>query len=223
MVLCWQVAKTQIFVPDQSFYFFDKFKSGTVFFENDQIAQAKFNYNLFSQRMEFFDPENEDRLLNLIVSPNLTHIEIEKTIFVPVEPTGFAVVVQDGPVTLLRKKRLFEELDKTRGGYEVPNSTAAVTNSASIYVGIQTVHGIGSHRLLPVSIATKTREEQRFYFMKNRVTYTASRRNFLRLYTEIRPQLEKFLKENKVDFKNEEHLRGITRYANSLLIAKERS
>jgi hypothetical protein len=211
----WLFAKTQEVSSVERPYFYGEFKFGTVFFSDGRASRAMLNYNFVSQKMQFLDHQNNDRVLDLVHSPDITHIEIGSDIFVPVENFWFGFVIQDGPISLLKRKRVIVEASKS-GGYGTPNSTAAADNIGSLQVSGAAVGQI-QYNFAP---ATKTRVEQRFYLMKDRKTYVASRRNFLRLYPEVRPQLERFFKENRIDFKNEQHLRGLSMYANSLLMAQ---
>ena len=191
-------------------YFFDEFKLGTVFFSNGEQAKAMLNYNFVSQQMQFLNHENNNEVLNLVRQPNLTHIEIGNDIFVPAGNKGFAWVVQDGPISLLYSKKVVVQNVKS-GGYGDLSPTAAGDNINSIF-------GVGIVYQFPPN--TRTRTEERFYLMKNKKVYAATRRNYLALYSEIKPQLEQFLKEHRVDFKNEQHLRGLSKFANGLLLAK---
>jgi len=206
-------AKTQNTIEVKP-YFYDEFKLGTVFFSEGTPVRARLNYNFVTQEMQFLNHQNNDEILNLVRTPKMTHIEIGSDIFVPVESRGFAHVIVDGPITLLQKKRVFVEADR-KGLYGTPTSTAAVETPDNFFE-----RGLTGQRFTNFVFDTKTRTELKLYFMKNNRVYTASRRNFLRLYSEIRPQLEKYLSEHDVDFRNDEHLRGLTRFANNLLIAK---
>jgi len=217
LTIGWLSAKTQETVSVEKPYFFDEFKRGTVFFSNNEAATAMLNYNFVSQQVQFLDHQNDNQILDLVRQPNLTHIKIENTTFVPVDRVGFAAVIQDGPVTLLHRKRVFVERDKT-GGYGIPNSAAAVDNLESL--GTETTDRGGLRLFNEFPIATKTRVENHFYLMKNNRVHGATRRNYIRLYSEVRPQLERFINEHSVDFRNEQHLRGLSKFANGLLLAE---
>jgi hypothetical protein len=196
-------------------YFYDEFKIGTVHFSQGDPARARLNYNFVDQNMEFVNHQDNDAILVLVRQPNMTHIEIGNDIFVPVENRGFAQVIMDGPVTLLRKKRIHVEGDKT-GGYGQPNTTASVANVSTL-PGQSGVQAFINYQFPP---SVKTRTELSFYLMKNNRVFSATRKNYLRLYSEIKPQLEEYLKQHKVDFKDEDHLRNFSKFANSLMMAK---
>jgi len=207
-------------------YFYDEFRPGTVFFTEGAPVQALMNYSFVSQNMLFVNPNNPNETLSLVRQPNMTHIEIGYDIFVPVQPHGFAHVISDGPVTLLLRKRIFLEADR-RGAYGMPTNTGTVNtlSSFSSIIGASgdLPDGAGSRTLTiahnSLEVTTRTRTEQRFYLMRDRVAVPATRRNFLNLYREIRPQLETFIRENSINFRNEQHVRSLTIFANSQLMA----
>jgi hypothetical protein len=81
--------------------------------------------------------------------------------------------------------------------------------------------GVGSSGTLQhLKLLIEYRIDREYWLMKNRNVYPATRRNFLRLYSEVRPQLETFMRENNINFRDEQHLRSLTMFANSLLITE---
>jgi hypothetical protein len=200
------VAQTNTDFFSERVYFYDEFQLGTAYFSEGNPVRVRLNYNFVTQEMQFLNHQDNDAILILISDPKMTHIKIGNDIFVPVEKQGFAQVIVDGPIALLRKKRVFVE-GLTRG-YGATNTTVAMTSLNSIS------YKDGTYEFPAV---TKTRTVLSFYLMKNNRIYAATRKNFLRLYSEIKPQLKKFLSENKIDFKNEAHLRGLTKFCNNLL------
>jgi hypothetical protein len=196
-------------------YFYDEFKSGIAFFSSGEVSVAEFNYNFVLQEMQFLDRRNNNQILNLVRQSSLTHIEIGKDIFVPAGKTGYAVVIQDGPVTLMKKRHLIRYAKKT-GAYGTSATTASIDLVDYLSTGVDLVTSQSTQFFNP---EYSYLEKNEYFLMKNKKTYTATRKNFLRLFSEIKPQLEKFISENNIDFRNEQHLRGLTKYANSLLLA----
>jgi len=166
--------------------------------------------------MHFLNPEDEEDVLNLQRTPRVTHVEVEREIFVPVGKKGFAQVIQIGQVTLLRKKHFLRESKKI-GAYGIHSKTAAIDMLASFNAGDAATHTAPATRLeVPVTYDIKTE----FFLMKDGNIQVATRRNFLRVFREIRPQIELFLAEHQVNFNDVQHLRGLTRFGNNLLAAK---
>jgi hypothetical protein len=236
------VIQTQtIYTTTSNHRFYDEFQYGNAFFTEGDPVRARFNYNFVLEEMEFLNQQNNDQILTLVRKPNITHIEIGHDIFVPIERGGWAVVIQDGPVSLLGKRHFIRRETRRRGAYGTSLATSGAYSLTSLSavsefanpgamaggtrVGAVTDRGalgggannapMVQHLQPPVDYRVETKH----WLMKDRKVYSATRRNFLRLYHEIRPQLEAFINENRIDFKDEQHLRGLTRFANSLVMA----
>ena len=208
-------AQAQTLFSEENTFFNDEFKLGFVYFLDGEVGSAKLNYNFVLQKMQFID-ENENQILNLPQNRNISHIIIGTDIFVPVGRQGFAVVIQNGPVTLLRKKHLVRE-ERQKGAFGMPTATAAVDVVTqfdfSSQAGLSSAPTTMNHRRFDYLAITE------YFLMRDRTAHPTTRRNFLRVYREVRTQLEAFMQKNTIDFGNEQHLQGLTRFANSLLMA----
>jgi len=215
LAFCW-VGQAQTLFSEENTFFNNEFKLGFVYFLDGEVGSAKLNYNFVLQNMQFVDEEN-NQILNLPHDRNISHIIIGNNIFVPVGRQGFAVVIQSGPITLLRKKHLVRE-ERQKGAFGTPTTTAAVDVVTqfdfSSMAGLSTAPTNINHRQFNYLAINE------YFLMKNRTTHVATRRNFLRLYRDVRPELERFMNTNNIDFQNEQHLRGLTMFANSLLMAR---
>jgi hypothetical protein len=230
----WLMAYSQ---SGTSPYFYEEFRKGKVFFTEGNPVEAIFNYSFVLEEMQFLDPEDNDQILTLVRRPNMTHIEIGRDIFVPVDRQGWALVLQDGPVTLLQKKHIIP-LDK-KGPYGVPLNTSGaqiVSNLGSVMDASYILGNVGGGQArregssvfdrsavgLSQLQLENVKTEIRHWLMRDQRVFPATRQSFLRVYSEVRPQLERFFEDNRVDFGNEQHLRSLTRYANSLLATKQK-
>jgi len=211
--------KAQSEASQEKPFFYDEFRLGTVFFSEGTPVNANLNYNFVLQKMQFLNHQDNNAILNLVRQPNLTHIEIGNDIFVPIGDQGFAHVIQDGPITLLKRKRVDVIRKRGEGAYGAPTSTSAVYTPTSLRTSTISGHqSVQSFNEFPPQTNYTVRTH--FFLMKDNKVHSASRRNFLRIYDEVKLQLEIFLRENNVDFRNEQHLRSLTRYANNLLMAR---
>ena len=228
-------------------YFYEEFREGQVFFSEGNPVKVKLNYSFVLEEMEFLDHQNNNQILTMVRKPNMTHIEIGNDVFVPVDRQGWAVVIQSGPIVLLEKRHFIPRNKTGAYGVELttsgaqnisnmelvvdaassagsspvmsaPTGSGQVVTTSNVGIGSD-AGGIGGGSNPHRTFATDNfKVEPRFYLMKDRVIYPATRRNFLRLYSSVGRQLEQFIRENRVNFNNEAHLRGLTRYANSLLM-----
>ncbi|MCL2412696.1 MAG: hypothetical protein FWC98_00980 [Bacteroidales bacterium] len=203
---------------DKRVFFYDTFQRGTAFFLDGTFSVAMLNYNFVSGEIQFIN-HLDGSILNLVRDPGLSHIEIQNEIFVPVD-RGFAVMILDGPVALLQKDRITLRR-RTTGALGIETNTATGQEDVSLVsiVSLPTAREFETSTERNPHLINH-RIETTFFLMKDQKVYSATRRNFLRLYREVRPQLETFIRENNVDFRNEQHLRGLTMFANSLLMAR---
>jgi hypothetical protein len=155
----------------------------------------------------------------LVRQPDLVYIAINDEIFVPVD-RGYALMILDGPIALLQNEQI-KYRKRTTGAMGIETNTSIGTDDLHL-ASIVELPTTTEFREAPGKRASDINLliETVFYLMKDQKIYAATKRNYLRLYPEIKPQLEKFLSENKIDFKNEQHLRGLSKYCNSLLMAK---
>ena len=205
-------ARAQNTITTENPYFYDEFKDGTVFFLSGERADARFNYHFVLEVMQFLDRQNNNQILNLSHKSDFTHIQIGNDIFVPLKKQGFAFVTQDGPVTLLEKKRLVG-MEKKRGAYGTPGTSASIDVVGQLATGV-----VGSQSVSLLAPEYDYLVLEKYYLMKNRKVYAATKRNYLRLYPQIRSQLEQYLSVYKVNFNNGEQLRSLSRYCNDLLM-----
>ncbi|MCL2414100.1 MAG: hypothetical protein FWC94_02460 [Bacteroidales bacterium] len=211
--------------------FYGEFKEGYVFFTDGDPINALLNYHFVLREMQFIDPQNGN-LFNLSRNLEITHIEIGEDIFVPIRREGWGVVILNGTVALLEETRYFPESRRRVYGTSIAGTSPASTNlrnlsgAGLVAAGLCSAGaGIGGGAVGTSSIThstppTEYRVETQYWLMKNRNAYAATRRNFLRVFHEVRPQLEAFISENNIDFRNEQHLRGLTLFANSLLMQR---
>jgi len=213
-LLCWLFGQAQSETTRERPFFHDEFRLGTVFFSEGNTVRAMLNYNFVSQEMQFLNHLENDAILDLVRQPNLTHVEIGDDVFVPVG-RGFAHIIRGGPVMLLKRKHIDIVAGRGRGAYGSSTNTAAVRTPPYLIGGIG---GATAANFTNLPLETEYRVRLHFYLMKNGSIYSATRRNFLRVYREVRPQLEAFMRDNTIDFSNERHLLGLTNFANSLLL-----
>jgi len=229
-LISWLFSQAQInHITTTNPLFYDEFREGIVFFAEADPVSTNLNYNFVTQEMLFID-HNTNAILTLTRRQDMTHIEIGNDIFVPIRRGGWALVIQNGSVALLEDTR-FVPMAKRRGAYGTPLTTSGAYTVSSLGAGsIIGVGGYANHagiggganssQLLNIEYPIEYRIDRGHWLIRDRNIYAATRRNFLRVFHEVRPQLETFIRENNIDFRNEQHLRGLTMFANSLLMTK---
>ena len=216
-LICGLVAHAQQAGASQpgGLFLYSEFQQGMVYFLDGTRSTALMNYNFTAREMQFIDPQQGGQIMNVVRHPDLSHIQINDDIFVPIANAGYALVILDGPVALLKKQNITSRR-VVRGAFGIPTETIRVGEvpfgtSTGEFQEVSAMHNAPDFE-------TNYRTEITFFLMKDRNVQAANRRNFLRFYREVRPQLEAFMRENSIDFRDEQHLRGLTRFANSLLL-----
>ena len=193
--------------------------------------------------MHFIDFFNEQRLTKLITSSNMTHIRIGNHIFIPLEENEWAMLIEDGRVALLEKRRLapvgraggygmtiltgaaesHTNLENVMGSSEFlgfrTSSNAGLTHSIEDWIQI----GVDADNPLVVRLPTEVdfRIETTYYVMKDYKTYfAATARNFLALDPQIKPQIQEYLRRReRFSFSDVRDLTGLVVHCNNLLAA----
>ncbi|MCL2414634.1 MAG: hypothetical protein FWC94_05205 [Bacteroidales bacterium] len=215
-------------------FLYDEFQRGQVFFIEGDPVDVKINFNILDRDMQFINPKNNDQILFLVRDPNITHIEIGYDIFVLIDREGWALVVQYGPLSLLRTMRPVRE--RSRGPYGTPLATSRTQelshlNMSNLSFVLSLGSGLGSSSAgATVSAAAYSqplsalperegfRIETAYWLTRDFQTYRpATRRNFLRLCPNISPQIEELLSQHRADFNNIEDLQALVRFSNFLL------
>ena len=224
-------------------YLYDGFQQGQAFFIEGDPVEARFNYNILLQEMQFIDPRDSTQLWSLAIQPNMTYIQIGNDAFVRLDREGWALVVQDeGPIALLQTMRLVPK-DK-KGAYGVPLTTSGAQIVSLSAVGSFTgamasvdAGKISDHAAItnpdPIVDRSNISEsgafaglnmlqnfklETYYWIVRNwEAYYPATRRNFLNRNPEIASQTRRFISEHNVNFYNPEDLKRLVRHSNNLL------
>jgi len=173
----------------------------------------------------------------------MTHIRIGNHIFIPLEENEWAMLIEDGRVALLEKRRLapvgrtggygmtiltgaaesHTNLENVMGSSEFlgfrTSSNAGLTHSIDDWIQI----GVNADNPLVVRLPTEVdfRIETTYYVMKDYKTYfAATARNFLALDPQIKPQIQEYLRRReRFSFSDVRDLTGLVVHCNNLLAA----
>ncbi len=202
---------SDVIQKDRRVFFFDGFTGGSVVFKDGTRSSGDLNYNLLSQKIQF---RQDDKVLDLSTpASEIDYVQIANLYFIPYQ-NEFLVAIERNNVALLYSRSVFLEGEKI-GAYNTENTTGAQDNMNAL--DLEQGGSFGMVYLLP---QTKIKITERFYLRKNNKTVIATKKNYLKLYPEIKPQIEEFLSQHKVNFNNEADLRGLSKYCDSLMFAK---
>jgi hypothetical protein len=193
-------------------FFYDRFQRGTVHFADGRVAAAMLNYNFVREDMQFLEGAGEqERILSLARRPIFLRIQINEDVFVPLTK-GYAVMVLDGPVALLQRRSII--LSKgDLGSHAIVNPDSR----GDLPLGFSRRDFDETSTVLRISPEVRYQIKYHFYLMKDGKIYPANKKNYLKLYSEIKPQMQQLLSEYKIDFSNIDHLRRLSEFGNNKL------
>lgn len=187
-----------------SIYRFSEFTSGRLTFVAGKSQERKFNYNLFTGKMDFIDDHGDTLTLNYARELRLVTIGSRVFYFDPAE--GYIEVILQMPLSLGVRKVFFAAIKETVAddGYGVASHTTSSTRSfrGAVTAGV-------------INVDNLYKKEAYYFFIDQRSNlYQANKLSLLRLFDDHRKEIKAYLKKNNVDFKNEQHLMALVRFCN---------
>lgn len=184
-------------VPAEALYVFPAFKNGTVYFRDASVSAQKLNYQIMLGEMQFIAP-NGDTLA--IAEPAIIkNIVIDTTVFY-YDKAYLQHVAQIDSFKLAVNEVFIQAPYRTRGGYDVPTATSAI----STYSSISAVTGMPR---LQVRKDVQVQKISNYYIGdKFNHFYRVDKKSFLSLFNSKKEAIQEYLKNNKVDFFNQDDL-----------------
>lgn len=187
-------------------YALPEFSYGVVYFKDGSEARGSLNYNYLSSTLQFDD---NGVIKDVVGQNNILMVDIGQTRFVPAGK-GLAEIIFDGDeISLLRNRRIVQS-DKKSAGYGGKSSTSAVQNVSS-YSSSGSTSGAGSNAAVTTDLATEVEFKRidEFFLLKALKTTTASKSGFYKYFPDLKPEIDKFISENNVDFSSENDIKQL--------------
>ena len=122
--------------------------------------------------------------------------------------TGFGLVLaQKGLRSLSVKKNIIAKDPPKKGAYGSRSETTAITQYNSI-------SSSGTEILLPVEVELRT--SLTYYLVEGTKVNIATKKNFLKMFSNHKKTIEEYLKTNKINFDKEEDLIQLFNYCVNL-------
>jgi hypothetical protein len=194
-------------IPITDIYTYAEFKMGEVSLKNGTAANVKLNYNSVFGEMQYIDPKNGDTL-SLAEEKNIKFIAIEKDTFYFDE--GWLELIGGTSTVRIAKKKLLEITNREKiGAMEVAGFGAIETYNK--YTGSQHMKDLVAKEKLTFT------EHVSYYFGDRFNHYSrANRKGLLKLYGDSSEKIDKWISENKIDLSNEDDLKKLSVYLQSL-------
>jgi hypothetical protein len=183
------------------FYRFPQFSKAILFYKGGtQKAGQQFNYNILSATMQFIDPAG--KIFNIDDPANIDSVVFENTVFVYND--GFMEIVSRTGSIMLLKKIIIKTREEKIGALGLPAQSSPIDN-ISIYSAETNAYN------LTINADVVVTENVSWYWMdNNRTLLKASKGNLLKLLPAGRQgAAETYIKENKINFENENDLKQL--------------
>lgn len=203
-------------------YLLDEFSDGEIYYDNGSVIEAKMNYNILLNAIQFYD--SDGNLQSLSYDPSLDSIAMGDHMIKPFEKFGFMEVFHDdeSPLLLHRNIRVFSET-LVQGAYGSTDRTAKTERVTAIAGIADAGRGIGFNNdfLVPNRegdlIEVSMTFHQTFYFpYGDEYIELSNRRAVIRAFPDYQKELNGFFKENKIDFDSPDSLKSLTAFLQSL-------
>lgn len=191
-------------------FLFDKFEKGTLFFKDGTRGESLFNYNTVDEKLVFISP---DSAVMEIANPSKTTIaKIGERVFEHVRNGMYYERIEVAPNTLLYVRWHSTMLSEGKAGAYGTKSTASSVESKS------SMYGTSGYAELSVneSFAVKSKNN---YFMKvkNKFKNVTDVSSFVKLFKENKEDVEKYIKEENIDWGNLEDVKKTVAYCSKYI------
>jgi len=182
------------FAMSSSRYLFPQFEDARVFLKNEATT-AKMNYNALTGQMDFINDDGEI----VTLSSNAQLILFGKRAFKNT-PKGYVEVISDNPglSELLLHKRYKATGNKRTSAYGMPDETSSLGSFYSVHVN----QGISLNLNEEVTYTVT----DTYYIFAAGKYLLANKAGFTKAFGKQRPGLDKYLKEEPVNFSKQEDL-----------------
>jgi hypothetical protein len=184
------------YFPRAECYRYPEFITGKVLFKDGTYTEARFNYNILFGEMQFIQHRdtlsiaNANRISLVILDPDTFYYD-----------QGYLEILFNKHPVEIALKHYVKIVDiKKSGGYGTTSSTSAISSYGSISAST------GYHKL-QVSEDIVVREEKEYYIRAFGKGFELLRKNaVLQAFPEEEENIKQYLKEHKIDFRNEEDI-----------------
>ena len=193
-------------VPLNEIYRYPEFTMAEITMKSGAVARAKVNYNSIFSEMQFIDVTGDT--LSIADEKNIREIAVGKDTFYFAET--WVELTNNYNTMKIARHKLIEMMNKEKiGAMGIPGFGAIETNSKS---------SMSQHLRDLVANEKLTYTERITYFIGDRFNHfsKANKKGLMKIYHSKEKEIEKYLQENKVDFNNEDDLKKLSAYLQTL-------
>ncbi|WPP49944.1 hypothetical protein [Catalinimonas niigatensis] len=197
-------------IPANERYRFENFRQGEVLFQNGTQANARLNYNLLIEEMQFVDITGDT--MSLADEHLIKRIKLGENIFYYDEKSGFVEVIGDyTPVKLSIHQKFTTVNAEKMGAY----GQSSAVSSIKTYSSYSTSNGQRQNLKLKGDVVLAI--ESIFYLVdQNNRIYKANKSAIRKIFPEQKQAIQEYVKQEAIDFNDEEDLKKLLQYSSEI-------
>ncbi|MDR0661180.1 MAG: hypothetical protein LBG19_10370 [Prevotellaceae bacterium] len=192
-------------------YAFEEFvDNGSVIYKNGVISKGKLNYNYLLAEMQFINPSTNEIFALANVS-DVSMIVINNRRFLPLGKGGkFVELLSKGNISLAVNRDAKALSIGQTGVYGSVSPTSSITAINHLSVDNS------SHSLKVKNNICITVNNYYYLYTNGKLTFIKGIKTFSKISSKSEVEVNKFVEDNKIDFKKEADLIKLTEYCNQL-------
>lgn len=204
--------KEVIRVSPKGIYQFEEFKDGKVFFKNGKHTRVKLNYNYLHGEVQYI-ATNRDTLL-ITNKEFIDHILIGENIFYSQLKNGDMEVIGNFNNVLLAKKKY---LAVKGSSANMSERKLTATSESAIPSSLLINNQNGEFQWQNNASHPEYKYKTTYYLIdQNRNFHAARRTGFSKIYAKQQNSLSDFLRQNDIDFNNEDQLKQLLQFCSEI-------
>ena len=190
-------------IPDQAKYLLPSFTAGTASLRSGGSVRSRFNYNFLLDEMQFLDPKGDTLV---IVDPaTIKKIAIDSIIFY-YDKVFLKEIEKAGTYKLAVQESLVQIPDKSEGAFGTKTSTAAIDAYATIDAEGKQFKLVVKQDVLFIKAANFYLGDAYDHFFR------ASKKAFTNVFSSKKEGLNRYIKDEKINFNNESDLKKLLHF-----------
>ena len=197
---------SEVLTP-QKIFRYPQFINGEILFRDGSTSHALLNYNCLIGEIEFISPKKDTLAIAKEQMLNIKKVIIDTNTFF--YNRRYMELVMENGVGKLLKSEMFDVVKREKiGGYNQPATTSAI-ESDETFTGTYGIPELNLKIRENITLALKTN-----YFFGNDydLVLPANKKNIYKAYHAKKDLIDKYLKDNAVDYKNPGDLKKLLAY-----------
>lgn len=183
--------KVDQYILDSVKFINKDFMPGVVVFKDGTMSRGALNITTLEQAVLFISPEGE--IQQLVNMQDVARVSIGRRMFVRNRNAFIEIVELAGDIALGIMRMTSILGVEAKGAYGMVSETTAISTVTAISENGRML-SLGKNLTMPVSYKEVP------YLYRNDTFYPASRKSFIKCFSSKKSEIEKYLKQNKVDF-----------------------